>query len=129
MNCMDQLSTLAGRMLVFTRTPCLASVSYWIAWTFPGLNTFAAAQQPPATGIPTTSYRHAVPIEAEGKAIEIGSHAVTRCYDWDQDGDLDLLVGGGDGHLWLFQNAGTSRQPRFKAKKPIVAGGRDQWGA
>jgi hypothetical protein len=74
------------------------------------------------------SYERPVPIKANGAAINLGHHAVTRCYDWDQDGDLDLLVGGGDGRLWLFRNNGTSQKARFQAKQAILAGGRDRWG-
>ena len=78
--------------------------------------------------IPTMSYDRPVPIESDGEAIDLGQHAVTRCYDWDQDGDLDLLVGGGDGRLWLYRNSGTTQKAIFKAKEPISAGKRDHWG-
>ena len=78
--------------------------------------------------IPTMSYERPVPIKANGETINLGDHAVTRCYDWDQDGDLDLLVGGGDGRLWLFRNDGTLKKARFREKEPVVAGGRDRWG-
>jgi hypothetical protein len=78
--------------------------------------------------IPTMSYDRPVPIESDGEAIDLGQHAVTRCYDWDQDGDLDLLVGGGDGRLWLYRNSGTRQEALFQAKEPISAGGRDRWG-
>ncbi|MDC0274423.1 FG-GAP-like repeat-containing protein [Planctomycetaceae bacterium] len=74
------------------------------------------------------SYNRPVPIEANGEAIDLGHHVVTRCYDWDQDGNLDLLVGGGDGRLWLYRNSGTRQKALFEAKKPISAGGRDRWG-
>ena len=78
--------------------------------------------------IPTMSYDRPVPIEANGEAINLGQHAVTRCYDWDHDGDLDLFIGGGDGRLWLFRNSGTSQKARFQTQEPISAGGRDRWG-
>ena len=78
--------------------------------------------------IPTMSYERPVPIKAKGEAVNLGHHAVTRCYDWDQDGDLDLLAGGGDGRLWLFRNSGTSQKARFQEKEPISAGRRDRWG-
>jgi hypothetical protein len=78
--------------------------------------------------IPTMSYERAVPIKSNGEAIDLGHHAVTRCSDWDQDGDLDLLVGGGDGRLWLYRNDGRSGEARFQDREPIAAGGRDRWG-
>jgi len=74
------------------------------------------------------SYERPRPITANGQSINLGHHAVTRCYDWDQDGDLDLLVGAGDGRLWLFRNRGNSQQARFQPREPIAAGGRDRWG-
>jgi hypothetical protein len=33
--------------------------------------------------------------------------------DWDDDGDLDLLVGGFDGTIHVFLNVGTRRAPQF----------------
>jgi hypothetical protein len=78
--------------------------------------------------IPTMSYDRPVPVEANGEAIDLKQHAVPRCYDWDQDGDLDLLVGGGNGRLWLYRNSGTSQKVSFQAKDLISAGGRDRWG-
>ncbi|MFI5400725.1 MAG: FG-GAP-like repeat-containing protein, partial [SAR324 cluster bacterium] len=33
--------------------------------------------------------------------------------DIDGDGDLDLLVGGGDGRLWLLRNMGTAKVPNW----------------
>jgi len=78
--------------------------------------------------IPTMSYDRPELIEANGKAINLEHHAVTRCYDWDNDGDHDLLVAGGDGRLWLYRNSGTRQKALFQAKEPISAGGRDRWG-
>lgn len=58
--------------------------------------------------------------DAQQLPVEIGSHAATRLFDWDADGDLDLVVGGGDGRLWLMRDLGE--------KELIKAGNRDQWG-
>ena len=54
----------------------------------------AVAEEVTSELIPTMSYERSVPIKANGEAINLGHHAVPRCYDWDQDGDVDLLVGG-----------------------------------
>ena len=88
----------------------------------------ALAKGTGSRSIPTMSYERPVAIQANGKTITLGDHAVTRCHDWDQDGDLDLLVGGGDGRLWLYRNNGTSRKARFQEKELLVAGDRDRWG-
>ncbi|MFP6604914.1 MAG: VCBS repeat-containing protein [Pirellulaceae bacterium] len=76
----------------------------------------------------TLSYRPAVTVMANQAKIEIGSHTTTRCYDWDQDGDTDLLVGGGDGRLWLFRNTAATGSPTLAARQAIVAGKRERWG-
>ena len=59
----------------------------------------ACSEDRSADRIPTMSYERPVRIEASGAPIDLESHVTTRCYDWDNDGDLDLLVGGGDGRL------------------------------
>lgn len=91
-----------------------------------GNTTFA--DDAAARSIPTMSYERPTPIAANGETINLKHHAVTRSYDWDLDGDLDLMVAGGDGRLWLYQNSGTSQKLIFAAKKPITAGKRDRWG-
>ncbi|MDG2220298.1 MAG: VCBS repeat-containing protein, partial [Rubripirellula sp.] len=70
----------------------------------------------------------ATAIQADGKPINLGNHSTTRLTDWDQDGDLDLVVGSGDGRLWLFRNRGTVQKPNFEKQQSILAGTRDRWG-
>jgi hypothetical protein len=41
--------------------------------------------------------------------------------DWDDDGDLDLLIGCGDGGLKLRLNTGTAQKPSFAADNVVVA--------
>lgn len=72
---------------------------------------------------PTLFFEEAVRLEAGGVPIEIGSHAVTRLADWDADGDPDLLIGGGDGYVWLFGNSGSAANPSFEAGTKLIAGG------
>lgn len=78
--------------------------------------------------ISSMSFERPVAVKVGSEALDLGQHAATRCYDWDNDGDTDLLVGGGDGRLWLFRNAGTSQEPEFQNGQPITAGSRDRWG-
>jgi hypothetical protein len=82
------------------------------------------AQKPAAT----TAFLAAAPILAGGEPLDVGSHATTRCFDWDQDGDLDLLVGGGDGRIWLFLNEGRGTA-QFAAGVPITAAQHERWGS
>ena len=74
------------------------------------------------------SYEQPVRLRSGGQSMQLEQHAVTRCFDWEQDGDLDLLVGGGDGRLWLFRNAGQASRKGFQTREPIRAGDRDRWG-
>jgi hypothetical protein len=55
-------------------------------------------------------------IEAGGAPIEVpGGDAGPFVADWDRDGALDLIVGAGDGSVWLYRNEGKPREPRFAA--------------
>jgi len=42
--------------------------------------------------------------------------------DWDGDGRLDLIVNDYSGHLTLYQNLGTDREPDFAPGRPIMKG-------
>lgn len=111
---MDSLNvSISIRFVIIMRLLCLET---------------ASAENTRSRPLPTMSFNQPVPIEANGNAIDFGDHAVPRCFDWDQDGDLDLCVGGGDGRLWLYQNNGNSKKAVFKAKQPILAGSRERWG-
>ncbi len=76
----------------------------------------------------TMTYSDAVPLECNGSKIKLDNHSTVRCYDWDQDGDLDLLAGDGAGRIWLFKNSGTPTRPKLDAKEPLSAGQKMQWG-
>jgi FG-GAP-like repeat len=51
---------------------------------------------------------------------DVDSYAHPALADLDGDGDLDLLVGAGDGTLALFENVGTTRRAAFAG--PVVGG-------
>jgi hypothetical protein len=44
--------------------------------------------------------------------------------DWDGDGDIDLVVGTIDGHIYLLRNDGTRTAPGFADPVEILAGGK-----
>lgn len=93
-----------------------------VCWAL--LATGTAAADP----VPTLSFAEPVPLEADGVPIAIDGHAATRCVDWDGDDRLDLLVGGGDGRVWMARNAGGNTGVALHPAEPVVAGGRARWG-
>jgi len=61
-------------------------------------------------------YRFARPVRLAAEGVEIaagGGDAGPALGDWDGDGDLDLLVGAGDGSVTLFRNRGSRTRPRL----------------
>jgi hypothetical protein len=62
-------------------------------------------------------------LEAGGAPIVVGGDAGPTCADWDGDGDVDLLVGDGEGKVSWFENVGTKGAPRLLAAKVVVAKG------
>ena len=76
----------------------------------------------------TMTYADAVPIHSNGSVIKLANHASVRCYDWDNDGDMDLLAGDGEGKIWLFRNQGDRHTPVFAEQESLVAGQKSTWG-
>jgi len=65
-----------------------------------------------------------------GRAMPDGTARRERCisalaYDWDADGDYDLLLGSYEnGRLYRQMNEGTNAEPKFTGKNvPVMAGG------
>lgn len=81
--------------------------------------------QPVTALVGTLTYQNPLPISAGGAPINIHTHAAPRLVDWDADRDLDLLVAGGDGYIWLFINSGSSSTPSFEPGVKVQAGGAD----
>jgi hypothetical protein len=50
---------------------------------------------------------------------------VPNLTDWDGDGDLDIVSGTSLGHIWFFENIGTSKAPLFQPGVALKAGGYD----
>ena len=64
-----------------------------------------------------------------GRAMPDGKAVSERCisalaFDWDGDGDYDLLLGSYEkGHIYRQMNEGTSAEPKFTGKNiPVMAG-------
>jgi len=64
-----------------------------------------------------------------GRALGVETPPKERCisalaFDWDADGDYDLLLGGYEkGHLYRQMNEGTNAEPRFTGKNIAVMAG------
>jgi hypothetical protein len=84
------------------------------------------AQQNP---VMTMSFESPVQLQAGQEMMDLGSHAAPRAFDWDADGDLDLLVGDGKGRVVLFENVAGSGPAAFKSGASVRCGERDRWGA
>ncbi len=65
--------------------------------------------------------------DANGERVEIKGHVSVRCFDWDGNGRLDLVLGGGDGRLWRLMHR-PGRGVQFAAPVAIAAGSKTLWG-
>ena len=63
-------------------------------------------------GTATMTYADAEPLVSKGAIIKLDNHCTVRCYDWDQDGDLDLIAGDGGGRLWLIKKQWQPNSPQ-----------------
>ncbi len=73
-------------------------------------------------GRPT--FRRPEPVKQRNPFLGTGVAAVPSAVDWDDDGDLDLIVGCAAGYVEYFENTGTRRRPRFADCVRMKAGGR-----
>lgn len=60
-----------------------------------------------------------------GAAISVGSRATVDVVDWDNDSDVDLVLGALDGRVRLYRNSGTNASPVYDAVSVIQSAGAD----
>jgi hypothetical protein len=68
------------------------------------------------------------PLQAGGRPIRVEGDAGPFAADWDGDGLIDLLVGSGDGGVWLYRNVGTAKAPKLAAGVRLVPPGKAEYG-
>ncbi len=83
------------------------------------------AVERPAPERPATGPRMARVGRAESRSavLALSDQAWPCLCDWDDDGDLDLLVGGGYGWPRIVINEGTTGQPEYAEPQRILADG------
>jgi hypothetical protein len=63
-------------------------------------------------------------LDKNGKPINVGSASAPFAVDWDNDGDLDLIVGNIDGQVFLVPNEGTRQKAAYGTPEPLMADGK-----
>jgi hypothetical protein len=63
-------------------------------------------------------------IRSDNAVMSLSDQAWPTFCDWDADGDLDMLIGGGYGWPRIVINAGTTENPAYEEPQRILADGK-----
>jgi len=73
------------------------------------------------SGMPVFEAASAVELTADGSLVSAGGYAAPVVVDWNGDNLKDLLVGGDDGRVALYLNAGDDAAPVLQFAKVLYA--------
>ncbi len=62
-------------------------------------------------------------VACAGVTIQVDANSAPACVDWDEDGDLDMLLGTQAGNIRLYLNDGGESVPVFTSYSLITSGG------
>ncbi len=94
--------------------------------TLAALGAFARDEQPAATAFLSDELLPPVRLRAAGEFIDTGksvAHSGPQLLDFDEDGRQDLLVGNFRGHIHVFLNIGSNREPVYGEGRTLEAAG------
>ncbi|HZN40853.1 MAG TPA: VCBS repeat-containing protein [Planctomycetota bacterium] len=57
---------------------------------------------------------------ADGAPLAVNSHSDPSFVDWDRDGDLDLVTGSAHGGVFLCENSGSAKEPKFQKPRTLL---------
>ncbi len=56
--------------------------------------------------------------------LDSGTIVIPVVFDWDDDGDFDIITGASDQYILFYENIGTNDKPIWKEGVPLKAGGK-----
>ena len=56
--------------------------------------------------------------------LDSGTIVIPVVFDWDNDGDYDIITGASDQYILFYENVGTNDKPVWKEGVPLKAGGK-----
>ncbi|MGZ0709160.1 FG-GAP-like repeat-containing protein [Coraliomargarita sp. W4R53] len=90
---------------------------------FSGENTTMGLLENIAEPNGPAQFRQTIWLQQRKPVIDAGSLSIPALADIDDDGDLDIIAGNSNPHLYLFENHGDSEHPFWGHRKRIEAGG------
>ncbi len=64
----------------------------------------------------------------DGEPLTTGGHAMPIAFDWDQDGNFDIISGTSEGAVMWSRNIGSKGDPKFAPMETLIEAGRKSAG-